>query len=165
MTYLRVLQISVTFLLQTAFVDIRMYTAKVLVLKTSQSRRKKYKPVTPIFWYFLSFLMLWEKFSIKGCIIAMSYFFFCSLPSFHIKMHLFLFRTPPPPPPPRLQPLASPKLEILPPGPPSKLETYKIMRNVRKAHITSAKSPAAGVLDVLWCNLSLILGAFYPTNL
>ena len=36
-------------------------------------------------------------------------------------------------------PLASPKLEILPPGPPSKLETYKIMRNVRKAHITSAK--------------------------
>ena len=36
----------------------------------------------------------------------------------------------------RLQPLASPKLEILPPGPPSKLETYKIMRN---AHITSAK--------------------------
>ena len=39
----------------------------------------------------------------------------------------------------RLQPLASPKLEILPPGPPSKLETYKIMRNVRLAHITSAK--------------------------
>ena len=31
----------------------------------------------------------------------------------------------------RLQPLPSPKREILPPGPPSKLETYKIMRNVR----------------------------------
>ena len=35
--------------------------------------------------------------------------------------------------------LSIPKLEILPPGPPSKLETYKIMRNVRKAHIPSAK--------------------------
>ena len=67
----------------------------------------------------------------------------------------------------RLQPLASPELEILPPWPPSKLETYKVMRNVRKAHITSAKSHAAGVqgtlkgpgssgvLDALWCNLSL----------
>ena len=32
----------------------------------------------------------------------------------------------------RLQPLASPKLEILPPGPASKLETYKTMRNVRE---------------------------------
>ena len=77
----------------------------------------------------------------------------------------------------RLQPLASPKLEIFPPGPPSKRETYKRMRNVREVHITSAKSLAArvqgplkgpgssGVLDALWCNLSLILGAFYPTNL
>ena len=42
----------------------------------------------------------------------------------------------------RLQPLASIKLEILSPGPPSKLETYKIMKNVR---IMSAKSIAAGV--------------------
>ena len=76
----------------------------------------------------------------------------------------------------RLQPWASPKWEILPPGPPSKLETHKIMRIVRFAHITSAKSLAAGVqgplkgpgssgvLDALWCNLSIILGAFYPTN-
>ena len=39
----------------------------------------------------------------------------------------------------RLQPLAYPKREILPPGPPSKRETNKMMGNVRKAHITSAK--------------------------
>ena len=50
------------------------------------------------------------------------------------------------------------------------------MRNVREADITNAKSLAArvqgplkgpgssGVLDALWCNLSLIWGAFYPTN-
>ena len=43
----------------------------------------------------------------------------------------------------RLQPLASPKLEILPPGPPSKLETYKIMQKCAQSahHEREARSP------------------------
>ena len=71
----------------------------------------------------------------------------------------------------RLQPWASPKWEILPPGPPSKLETHKNNEKcAQTSRARSAKSLAAGVqlcsgvLDALWCNLSIILGAFYPTN-
>ena len=43
----------------------------------------------------------------------------------------------------RFQPLASPKLEIFPPGPPSKRETYNIMRNVTspKCEVPCGRGP------------------------
>ena len=109
---------------------------------------------------FNNFIVCHHKLSLHGTITS----FLCRTPSVFCKCVLQ---------PQRLQPLASPKLEILLPGPRSKLENYKIMRNVRKAHITSAKREvpcgrgpgSSGVLDALWCNLSLILEAFYQTNL